>query len=343
MSSSLKIKQIENILKNKKIAIIGCGGLGTACILSLLGTQIGTLVCIDGDKVDKSNLHRQFLYTREDIGHYKTECMFNYVTKRLSNTNCILYNVFFNEENRYQYQSDLESADLLLDCTDNAKARLAISKWCKQYKKPYIFGSALGLDGQLICITEDTGCLECAFPEIRYVTDTCTDNGILSSVVNAIGHLQATLAIKYLCSVGDLHLNKMLHYSSMDGTFTYYGYNEGKCNCVPFSSEVEPFHNHPIEIEYKDIYAEIGKSVVCYVITGNGEVDLDEIAYSKLYMYDLSYEPIRDFLYKSSENKVVIVCQRGLKSKEECIQLRKLCNTNNIYSIKDGISSIYSD
>lgn len=340
MSTSLKIKQIENTMRTKKITVIGCGGLGTACILSLLGAYLGTLVCIDGDKVDKSNLHRQFIYTEEDIGKYKADCIYGYITKRMCNTNCILYTLFCESNTQHEYQSDLETSDLIIDCTDNAKARLFISRWCKTYRKPYLFGSALGLDGQLMCITPKTGCLECAFPEIRNVTDTCTDNGILSSVVNTVGHLQSTLAIKYLCGVGDLHLNKMLHYSSMDGTCMYYTYHEGECLCEDRKIE-ETIEE--IEVEYKDIYTQIGKNVVCYVITGNGEVDLDEIAYSRLYRYELSYESIQSFLEQSVDNKVIIVCQRGLKSKEECLIVRKVCNTQRIYSIKDGISSIYGD
>jgi molybdopterin/thiamine biosynthesis adenylyltransferase len=249
-----------------------------------------------------------------------------------------LYTTFCTEDTVHEFEGQLLRSDIILDCTDNGTSRDFIAGWCRRNNKPYIFASALGFDGQLICITPDTGCLKCAFPDIKEIGDTCTDNGILGSVVNTIGQLQATTAIKYCCGVGDLHLNEILHYSSLDGSFQYFTYNEGKCVC-----EIETcVEIVPEEVNYSDIYKEIGKCVLFFIIT-NGNIDIDEIAYSKRYKYEESYDTINAHLSADEKNSIVLLCEYGIKSKEEVRQLRKTLGINRIYSVKHGVQFVYLD
>jgi len=336
MSSKQKINKIYNILRTKVITVIGCGGLGTACIYSLLGSQLGTLICIDGDTVSKTNLHRQFLYSPSDIGRYKVDCIKEKVKWGGFQTECITYPSFFSLSDDSELMSQLVRSDLIIDCTDNGTSRSEIAIWCKKNNKTYIFGSALGFDGQLICITPDTGCLMCAFPNIREIGDTCVDNGILASVVNTIGHLQAMVAINYCCGIGDLHPNEILHYSSIDGTFTYFTYSEEECKCG--SQKVVCSE---VEMDYDSIGSQIGKEVLCYILSPNGEIDMDEIAYSKEYRYEHSLVTIQTHLDASPNNLCVLVCPYGIKSKEEVISIRKQLDTTRIYSVKYGIQGIH--
>src|SRR5690606_38006783 len=61
-------------LKAAKVAVVGAGGLGCPVLQYLNSMGIGTLGLIDFDTVMESNLHRQVLYTSEDIGKLKIEC-----------------------------------------------------------------------------------------------------------------------------------------------------------------------------------------------------------------------------------------------------------------------------
>ena len=57
---------------NGKVLVIGAGGLGCPLILYLAYSGLGNLGIVDHDKIELSNLSRQILFTKKDIGKYKT-------------------------------------------------------------------------------------------------------------------------------------------------------------------------------------------------------------------------------------------------------------------------------
>lgn len=67
-------QEIRNQLQDKTIAIAGCGGLGSNCAIALARTGIGKLVVVDFDKVEESNLNRQYFF-RDQIGDYKADAL----------------------------------------------------------------------------------------------------------------------------------------------------------------------------------------------------------------------------------------------------------------------------
>jgi len=66
MLSELGIKGQEK-LKNSKVLVIGAGGLGCPVLLYLSAAGVGTIGIVDYDLVDKTNLHRQILFSDNDI------------------------------------------------------------------------------------------------------------------------------------------------------------------------------------------------------------------------------------------------------------------------------------
>ncbi len=68
----------ENITRQQRLAdahvlVLGLGGIGHQAALSLAAAGIGTLVLVDHDRVEESNLHRQVLFSAEDLGRSKVE------------------------------------------------------------------------------------------------------------------------------------------------------------------------------------------------------------------------------------------------------------------------------
>ena len=61
----------QDILLNAKVLCVGAGGLGSAALVYLASCGIGFLGIIDFDKVDLSNLNRQFMYNIFDLGKNK--------------------------------------------------------------------------------------------------------------------------------------------------------------------------------------------------------------------------------------------------------------------------------
>lgn len=78
------IKKIEN----SKIAIIGCGGIGSISAMTLAGSGIKNITLIDGDIIELSNLNRQFFWNKNDIGQKKVAILAQEIEKRYENCKC---------------------------------------------------------------------------------------------------------------------------------------------------------------------------------------------------------------------------------------------------------------
>ncbi|MEN8225096.1 MAG: sulfur carrier protein ThiS adenylyltransferase ThiF [Bacteroidota bacterium] len=66
----MTIQEIKEKLKDKVIGIAGCGGLGSNCAVALARTGIGKIVLVDFDRVDESNLNRQYFF-KGQLGEFK--------------------------------------------------------------------------------------------------------------------------------------------------------------------------------------------------------------------------------------------------------------------------------
>jgi bacteriocin biosynthesis cyclodehydratase domain-containing protein len=60
-------------LREAKVAVLGAGGLGGYSAAALACSGVGELWLVDGDRVEVSNLNRQFLYAEAEIGLLKVE------------------------------------------------------------------------------------------------------------------------------------------------------------------------------------------------------------------------------------------------------------------------------
>lgn len=76
----MTIKQIRDQLKNKSVAIAGCGGLGSNCAIALARTGIGKLILVDFDKVEEINLNRQYFFHHQ-IGQPKVYALKDNIQK----------------------------------------------------------------------------------------------------------------------------------------------------------------------------------------------------------------------------------------------------------------------
>ncbi len=70
----MNFEEIKSVLKGKTAGIAGCGGLGSNSAVALARTGIGRLIIADFDKVDESNLNRQYFFYSQ-VGQYKAEAL----------------------------------------------------------------------------------------------------------------------------------------------------------------------------------------------------------------------------------------------------------------------------
>jgi len=129
---------VHNKLKKGKIAILGLGGLGSNIAISLARIGVGQLVLVDFDVVEPSNLNRQ-QYFIDDIGKYKTQAMYENISKINPFINIKTYNMLVNKENMNVFND----VDIIIEAFDNPKYKAQISNYVLiNMKDKYLIASS---------------------------------------------------------------------------------------------------------------------------------------------------------------------------------------------------------
>ncbi|HDD69599.1 MAG TPA: HesA/MoeB/ThiF family protein, partial [Candidatus Bathyarchaeota archaeon] len=188
-SRQIVMKELGNEGQRKlgkaKVAIVGLGGLGTASALYLALAGVGHLRLIDQDTVELHNLHRQILYTPEDLRYPKVEVS----AKRLRKVNPLVKVEAFPENlNASNVEKLLSGVDCVVDGLDNMRTRYLVNRACAKLRIPYIFGAAIGIEGNLsVFAPPETPCLECVFPNIEDSSlMSCDVRGVLGATPGII-------------------------------------------------------------------------------------------------------------------------------------------------------------
>lgn len=179
-----------------RVAIIGVGGTG--CTAAQLLSRSGfDLLLIDRDIVEESNLDRQILYDKNDIGNAKVIA----AEKRLG---CKVETRF---EDVNPFTIDLQGIDLVIDCTDNIQTRLLINDYCKKNRIPWIYTGAVAKIGALYFNHPEGPCFSC-FNRENY-GDTCNEVGVLTATVSLVGSMAASMALSFRDGTVDDNLIRM--------------------------------------------------------------------------------------------------------------------------------------
>ena len=120
---------------NSKILVVGAGGLGCPLILYLAYSGVGNLGIVDDDKVELSNLSRQVLFTKKDIGKFKVVVSKKFIKKINKKIRVKIFTKKINEKN---IDNIAKNYDFICDGTDNFKSRLLINDYCIKNKKVLI-------------------------------------------------------------------------------------------------------------------------------------------------------------------------------------------------------------
>jgi molybdopterin-synthase adenylyltransferase len=225
-------------LEKSKVAVVGVGGLGTVSSLYLALAGVGHLRLIDQDTVETPNLHRQILYSLDDLDYPKAEA----AAQRLEKLNPLVKAEAVSENvNQSNVEKLLEGVDLVVDGLDNMFTRYLINRVCVKLGVPYVFGAAIGIEGNLsVFAPPETGCLECLLPN---VSDddlmTCDTRGVVGATPGIIGAMQAMEAIKVLAGIGSPLKGKLMVCDFNDMSFTTVDTSKA-VNCPACHGSVAP-------------------------------------------------------------------------------------------------------
>lgn len=134
-----------NILKEKKVAIFGIGGVGGYVVEALARSGIYNFVLIDNDKVCMTNINRQIIATIDTIDQYKVDVMKNRILSINPDANVEIRKCFYLPNNANEF--NFKEYDYVVDCVDTVTAKLSIITEAKKYDKPII--SAMGAGNKM--------------------------------------------------------------------------------------------------------------------------------------------------------------------------------------------------
>ena len=182
-----------------RVAIVGCGALGTVQAELLARAGVGLLRIIDRDLVELSNLQRQFLFSEADAAEGTPKAVA--AARRLAAINSdVALEPFVADLSPSNIAELLENVDLILDATDNFETRYLINDYSVRENIPWIYGAAVSSYGlKMAVIPGVTACLKCVYPEPpQGAQPTCETAGVLGTVTATIAALQTADAMKIL-------------------------------------------------------------------------------------------------------------------------------------------------
>jgi len=197
-------EQTQQSLQQKKIAIIGAGGLGCTLAMALGTSGIGEIHMVDFDTVSLHNIHRQIAFTLEDEGKNKARVVVEMIRSKNPFVRASAFDIPFED-----FKQMGNSYDLILDATDNLPVRAEIDAHAKEHGTPWIYGSVEAFHGQV-----------CFFDRSSFAAMNISDHtpaGIAAPIVMHIGSLQANLALRYLAGMSVIKDKLYYLYFSEEG------------------------------------------------------------------------------------------------------------------------------
>ena len=133
---SLIGKEKVDSIREKCVLVLGLGGVGGYVVESLARSFVGTLILVDYDSVDITNLNRQIIALHSNIGKLKTECFKNRIKDINPLCNVILIDKFIDDSNYLElFNYDI---DYFVDACDSIRTKKFVIKYCLDNDIPIV-------------------------------------------------------------------------------------------------------------------------------------------------------------------------------------------------------------
>jgi molybdopterin/thiamine biosynthesis adenylyltransferase/rhodanese-related sulfurtransferase len=204
-------------LSAAKVLVIGAGGLGCPCLLHLANCGVGTIGIADFDVVGLSNLHRQTLYTVNDVEKSKVKTASQTLLAHNPDIQVIEHNFLVDESNVLNL---IQNYNLVVDGTDNFMVRYLINDACVFLGKPWVYGAIYQTEGQVTVFNyQNSPTLRCLFPEPppENTIQSCAEIGAYNITTSIIGTMMAGEVIKIILNDDAVFTGKLIYVDVLAG------------------------------------------------------------------------------------------------------------------------------
>ena len=179
------------LLSQKRVLIVGCGGLGGNLISILSRIGIGHLRIVDGDVFEATNLNRQLFSEIPVLGQNKARAAADRVAWINPEITIEAVETFLTEENAADL---LAGCDIVMDALDNIPGRRMLAAACEKAGIPLVYGAISGWVAQAALSLPGDKLVHTLYPE----DVVAKDKSVLAFTPALCASLQASLCVKQL-------------------------------------------------------------------------------------------------------------------------------------------------
>lgn len=340
-------------LKAAKVLVVGSGGLGSPLLLYLAAAGVGTIGIADFDVVDDSNLQRQVLFGKKDVGKSKARAAKSRLESLNPYIDIRLHDTRLTSENALDIIKDY---DVVADGTDNFPTRYLINDACVLLDKTNVYASVFQFEGQVSVFNyRNSGGepgpnyrdLYPSPPPPGLVPD-CAEGGVLGVLAGIIGSLQALEVIKVIAELGETLSGQLYIFDAL--SFRSRTFN------------IRRRDDNPLNGKHPTITQLIDYEFFCGLKTPEKQVK--EITVQEFYRWQVQGEPFQLIDVRephefeaanmgaeliplatiaehsgrfSRDRKVVVHCRSGIRSAKAIRELEDKFGFDNLYNLKGGI------
>ncbi|WP_425092563.1 HesA/MoeB/ThiF family protein [Tropicimonas sp. S265A] len=194
-----------------RVLVIGAGGLAAPVLPYLAGAGVGRIEIVDPDVISLSNLHRQILFSTDQIGMCKADAARDALHRLNPETTLIARDIAFDPATGPALVAD---ADLVIDCADSFAASYAASDICAATNTPLITASVLLRGGYVCGVCGGAPSLRAVFPDPPETAASCATAGVSGPAVGLVGAAQAQMALDLISGTGQSPLGLMVQFDT---------------------------------------------------------------------------------------------------------------------------------
>jgi adenylyltransferase/sulfurtransferase len=279
--------------------------------MGLAASGIGKLILVDFDRVDHTNLHRQYIYNQKDINRPKAISLQIKINELNPAVQVEAINGFFDLNSG---KTLLKKADVILDCCDHMPTKFLINDLCVLQEKPLVYGSMYKFTAYVATFNLQiekatfSANLRDFFEEDNGGADlSCEQVGILNPIVNICAAMQVQMAIDLIINTVKLQVDKVIIYDLKTWKQSVLRARVKRVN----SSEIQRLYEGRFdkEVRWKDI--DLEKNTLLSLLDENQVKDKNLKEHSS-FLKNVSQ---RDFVFSLPQNSEVFVyCRRGISS-----------------------------